>query len=452
MADKMMRIAGRDPAGLAQNISLDKNGGLIVSSDSYRQRLERVVNLVGLDNFAMFMTFQESSEPYYDLFNKTLGVKADVGSRFYTVNGGPFGHYTSWRDKPQGSPVRLISSNSFEGGSTDPVFAKKYAVYLPKQEDFVGSCCIRIKGVGSGRKQFKVTLYSDNAGTPGTLLAQYNKVFLNGSRNDPVYDTNTAALTSNYYWVPMSLITGFGLSGYKAKWLVLEYADETGIDATNHVLWRYGANAGGKMAYHNGSDWVVTDDYSFEYMLYPEDIQLPEDFTICTLFKNSKLNNGDQSIIRLQGQSYNAVTVQNSFNVLNVSWVDEVGFSNVHNYRPHFPLTEQWSVIAVTFNRYRTSRNGKVQMYLNGRMLDGYQEDLNSDGTRVREGINGRGGAKLLRYGSLALCHTIYPNGTAASTSNTDIGPFFIAKRALAPDEIASVSSLMLGDYSKLEE
>lgn len=446
-------IEGETPSGTAKSIHTDIDGVLETRvRDNYQQRIQKIVDLVGLNNLSMFMTFRDSTWPVYDLFDKSIGM-TQLSARYSRVIGGPLGYYISRKGVVASTPVSLYSTQGFQSGNADPAFSLKYATYIPKSEGHIGSVSIKIKNVGDVTKKFKVTLYTDDSGKPGVPVPQYNKLFIDG-RVDPVYDDSVFKLDANeYHDVPMPLLTGFGLSSYKDKWLVFEYDDETGIDASNYVKWQYGPKTGGKIASHDGTDWVVTDDSSFVHQLFSENIQVPEDFTVCLLVRTTEEKSlaGEQPIISFNGAGQRVFFLSNSYGVLNARWVDENGASSAHNYKPHSPL-RPWSVIAATFSKYRMDANGKVLLYHNGQILEGYQEDVNPSGTKVRKGVNGAGGASLLRFGQLNVGMTVYPNGISPSTSLVDIGPFFVAKRKLSPEEIAQVSSLMIGDYNKLED
>ena len=415
-----------------------------IQKDSYNQRIEKIVDLVGMNNFAFFLTFQEDDQPYYDLFDREIVFDGMYPKRLPKYRGGPLGNYVSNEGKPSDN-LLLQSNQSYWSGNLDPEYSAKYATKISYPEGYIGSVGmnLRRKGVISN-SAFKITLYNDDGGKPGSPLEQYDKIYIDG-REDPL----RSALPETYADIRTQLISGFGLVQNTSYWLVLEYEDDTGIDVDNHVQWRYGSNPGSARAYWDGADWVVVEDESFNYKLFPEKIQLPEDFTFTILLQQNEED------IMIEGPIFMAtdnksrcLRIARDRGLYSVNMIDEKGRGYIHNYKPG-PTLQNWSTLTVTFSKYKTLE--KIKIYHNGLLLESSNGAINPAGRNVRRGITGGGGASLPRIASYSIGRTFTETSSVwGNFWRGKIGPLFLAKRELSEEEVAEVSRIMLGDFTNL--
>ena len=416
-----------------------------IQKDSYNQRIEKIVDLVGMNNFAFFLTFQEDDQPYYDLFDREIVFDGMYPKRLPKYRGGPLGNYVSNEGKPSDN-LLLQSNQSYCGGNLDPEYSAKYATKISYPEGYIGSVGVNLrrKGVISN-SAFKITLYTDDGGKPGSPLEQYDKIYIDG-REDPL----RSALPETYADIRTQLISGFGLVQNTSYWLVLEYEDDTGIDVDNHVQWRYGSNPGSARAYWDGADWVVVEDESFNYKLFPEKIQLPEDFTFTILLQQNEEDIMIEApIFVATNNKRSCLRIARDRGLYSVYIFDEKDRAyQSHNYRPG-PTLQNWSTLTVTFSKYKTLE--KIKIYHNGLLLESGNGVINPTGNRIRRGVTGGGGASLPRIASYGIGRTFTETSAVwGKFWRGKIGPLFLAKRELSEEEVAEVSRIMLGDFTNL--
>jgi len=431
---KGVPIQGRNPSGNAQIANVTAEGDLKVQLSGTmdnKKRINKLLDLIGLDNLAYFLTFHEEDGKFRDLIDKNIVFKGYVGGdRYYRVAGGPLGYYISNEGKP--SEVLVLDSDmSFWGGTSTPTVAKKYATKLSYASGYIGSVATMIKKIGDV-SPVKFILYTDDNGKPGDPLEQYDEIFING-RQDP---TRSVA-AEEYREVSTPLITGFGLTLGTDYWLVMEYEDDTNINGSNYVQWRYGEDANGARASWDGEKWIVTQGESFNYKLFPEKIQIPNDFTISALVKTS-LDTPEQPIIAMVDTEGYVLRLRFCYGTLNVITPSV----SDHNYKPLYPL-DDWSVITVTFNQHAFV--DKIKVYQNGVLIDGVTWEVNPTGSKVRRGIRGPGGVGLARVGQVTLGRIWSFAGNTSGTSLQNLGPLFVAKRTFNDKEVAETARLMLG-------
>lgn len=428
---KMMRVAGRGEDGKAKAIATDNNGVLKIQESDYKKRINKILDLIGLDNLAYFLTFHEEDGNFRDIIDKNIVFRSiHGGNRYYRVAGGPLGYYISNKDESL-PRLTLDSDMSFWGGTSTPSVAKKYATKLSYDSGYIGSVATEIKKIGDV-SPVKFILYTDDNGKPGDPLEQYDEIFIDG-RQDP---TRSVA-REDYREVSTPLITGFGLTHGTDYWLVMEYEDDTNINESNYVQWRYGEDANGARASWDGENWIVTQGESFNYKLFPEKIQIPNDFTISALVKTSQ-SLVELPIISMVDTERYVMRLGIFYGTLQVS----TPFTSGHNYKPLYPL-DDWSVITLTFNQH--AFKDKIKVYQNGVLIDGVTWEVNPVGRRTRRGIAGPGGVGLTRVGQVALGRTWTYAGNVYGTSLQNLGPLFVAKRAFNDKEVAETARLMLG-------
>jgi hypothetical protein len=396
-----------------------------------KKRINKLLDLIGLDNLAYFLTFHEEDGKFRDLIDKNIVFRSvHGGGRYYRVAGGPLGYYISNKDESYPALV-LDSDMSFWDGTSTPTVAKKYATKLSYASGYIGSVATMIKKIGDV-SPVKFILYTDDNGKPGDPLEQYDEIFING-RQDPI----RSVAREDYREVSTPLITGFGLTHGTDYWLVMEYEDDTNINESNYVQWRYGEDANGARASWDGEKWIVTQGESFNYKLFPEKIQIPNDFTISALVKTS-LDAPELGIISMVDTKGDVMRFGFLYGTLNVITPSVSG----HNYKPLYPL-DDWSVITLTFNQH--AFEDKIKVYQNGVLIDGVTWEVNPTGRRARRGIRGAGGVGLERVGQVTSGRVWYSSGLAVGPSLQNLGPLFVAKRTFNDKEVAETARLMLG-------
>ncbi len=426
---KMMRVAGRGEDGKAKAIATDNNGVLKVQESDYKKRINKLLDLIGLDNLAYFLTFHEEDGKFRDLIEKNIVFKSRL-NRYHSIEGGVLGHYASRGDSPD-DVILLHSDMSFWGGTSTPTVAKKYATKLSYASGYIGSVATMISKIGDV-SPVKFILYTDDNGKPGEQLKQYDEIFING-RQDP---TRSVA-AEEYREVSTPLITGFGLTLGTDYWLVMEYEDDTNINGSNYVQWSYGEDANGARASWDGENWIVTQGESFNYKLFPEKIQIPNDFTISALMKTS-LDTPELDIISMVDTKGNVMLFRFRYGTLNVITPS----TPTHNYKPLYPL-DDWSVLTLTFNQH--AFEDKIKVYQNGVLIDSVTWEVNPVGRTMRRGIVGPGGVGLTRVGQVVLGRTWTYAGNTYGASLQSLGPLFVAKRTFNDKEVAETARLMLG-------
>ena len=436
MADKMMRVAGRGADGLAKAVRTDAAGNVTV------RPTDKLLKLFSKYNTSMLLDFS-SDEPFTNMVDDRQKFTGSVSNTPTIVNVGPLGKSL---DVPEMGYIRQNPLYECDKGTSVTTYFPKVATFLGKVTDYMGFARAYISKVGNV-DSCKVTfrLYTDNAGVPGVPWETTHFHF-------PLFESDTTPYMNGTDWV------GDGFYGFpfvkpciaaeENVWLVMEYVDSTGIDASNYFGWHYETTStytkGGKRATFDGTTWTVTSGQNHRFSIH-EPVFPDGDFTIISLLKQESAGAG--YVLDIPG-------ILNGINTRSIV----LGF-----YGEGYPFSEtfdgvvdsfyarenndsttrlnEWVVLALTFSKEKS--RDKARLYVNGKPAR--QKYAVAYANNI--GTWGAGGSPILRVNQpLTIGNRVSKRG--GSTSNKfigNIGMFAILDEELSADDVREISTIIKG-------
>lgn len=427
------------------NIAYDSDSDALLFSranidDVILERTEKIIDIIGRNDIRLFLTFSESEAPYKDALRSDVmfGAYANTsGSVPVRKSNGLFGNYL---DCSGGYIAQLPITQEADPTATTTYYSK-VAVQLKDLGGCAGVATLLLKKIGDvDSASVRVAIYSDNSGVPGEEL------FTSRFTNENEY---TSILPGS------SLTDSFGDWGFALRqviplkrtdnWLVLEYVDSTGVDASNYVGWGYKAKAGAKRAtYDSGTEtWTIHDGETQCFALYDDLSRLEEDFSIIWASEYTGTGTSNGYVFRLP-------------NIDNVSILYALLFGGTKG-KYHFSLyqtggaatarmitedlTNGWHTQGISFSKARSSWD-KMQIFTDGRK---------SSITPITSGVSNLvpGFLGFAHQGIQIPCQPltftvgISSDGKRTSNWKGNIGPIIIANRKLSEEEFAQIHTLL---------
>ncbi len=216
----------------------------------------------------------------------------------------------------------------------------------------------------------------------------------------------------------------------KKYWLVLEYDDSTGVDASNYVAWAYKDDNtyGERRAVYDSTEsaWVVTDAENHIFDLYNNDLKLADDFSLIAVVKDTGLTVKTRSIMNVASMTTNINLLLQKYNgYYRFSCLDTAA-RDAFIYRQF----NEFVILASTFNK--AASTGKINFYANGKL------EATTNGTA--ETANGQI-AQPINIGSAS-----WVDGKVTGYNNWKgyIGPVIMTSSTLTAAQVAEVTKSLI--------
>lgn len=420
----------------------------------YRNRIDAIVDLVGPEHLSLFLTFKDEPQygPWKDLLNPRIkfqpydnnSIAPLVSLGWERVEGGPFGAYIKKVSGPN-YPVLQRGFVESMSGTESPTYSPKYATRIAGNADIVGmvSLALRKQGTVSTDAKLRAVIYSDTNGVPGTPINQYDFVQI-GERVDPMFLDPRQLSDTDYRGIRFQLLSGMNLHRGSTYWLVLEYADATGVDAENFVQWRYGPVAGGARAYHDGTSWTVVSDEGHDYCLYGDDIDMTNEFTVSVLtYRPTPVTEANLITFNGERETFRIWEIDGTVHCI---CTDIMG--RARPLAKPMPL-ENWCVLTVT--RSRDAVNS-LSVYRNGKLVTSSSSEGGGGASQENYPIRRAGLPLGHRAMNISIGKMVRGSGkTYGWAWAGGIGPILVSDRCLSPDEVEKLANLMLYDKPTTE-
>ena len=364
---------------------------------------DKIVDIIGAENIVCLLPCWETEGTVLtDLLNPEI--------KFNLINSGELGYP---------GPLHAMVKNSADLPALElaPQFAYattgswanltatgKLAQKIPagSLKTHIGTIWLSLHLVGElPTATIKVSIYEDNDGSIGDLVCASQ-----AQRADFI---SPYTCGFNFHGIN----TVYNLN--RAYWIVLEYVDTTGVDASNYVRWRYGAGTSDRATY-DGATWAVTPNQTHAIKIYNNYFSLPKEST--TIFGGVNLNPaGDCSVIRFYG-GYGQRWTGRDYSFDTDSLGKYVCRSGVMATCSVYDDLRQYAVFAATLTKGDPYDTQKV--YVNGRLR---ATDITGHETG---GMNG-----------------LYSPFYLAARGNLAIGPYILVNQPLTHRQIATVSSYL---------
>ena len=383
---------------------------------------DKIIEEIGQDNIMMLLPcWEESGSVITDMLDPRIKFDLNAGANLGQT--GLLHNYVGTDSMTATLPAltqQAVTKNDV--GTTDAVLTAtgKLAQKIPA--GYIGNLGLvrlMLKRVGTlASATFKVSVYSDSGGVPNALIA--------GGESDT---TLCSTVDTAYRRRGVPFVGGFQRALSTVCWLVLEYDNATGVDASNYIAWAYDGSTnayGQSRAVYDGVSWTVTAGQNYSFRAYRPEIFFDENFTLIFAILD-KTNNWDahdgayqQIIARRDGRSdanaiYMFEKILGGYRVAlggrqTVNW-----YSSIMNIRELF--LDNFAVVALRFSKDLATN--KIQMFVNGKLY------VSGDGTAG----NYVGGDRS----PLELLYKFHGN----------IGSIILTTNSLSDSAIASINNLL---------
>ena len=411
----------------------------VLKRNALNERIEKIVDVIGLENLGLFLNFDESGD-YADYYNSRLKF---LRNRWPNYAGGPLTHYIS-NEGEVSSPLVLKPQLEFTGGTEETGSAKKVATKITFDElthiKNIAMIRLDVMKVGSITSNVKVKVCFDNAGSPGDEVPQFREFYLPGEKDYFPFSASDLPTLNPYLGGAFFVLKhNVPVVSIKDYWIVFEYEDDSSIDGSNYVKAKYGDKTGSAVATHNGTSWSVIENKSINYGLYDDSLNVEEDATVFIMLQSDKIRDyNDASVLFRLGNQLN----QKSFNIEHKAGHIEINADSTYYilFNKNIDFSK-WGVLAVTFSKWKSIH--KMAAYHNGELLI----DEADDGTpRDRPYQTGRGSVGMERALLPSIGMGVGYNGRwAGSPFPGKIASVILAKKELNVNQISKVSQLLLG-------
>jgi len=265
--------------------------------DAIARACEKIVDTIGADHIALFLTGWSEDGKYRDLLRSDITFSA-VGD--VTDGTGPFGACPVIGSSGGYLKQDAVTEHTTGGGILD-LSSPNHKVAVRLEEGLscrVRRATFRLRRTGSltGVTSIKATIYTDDNGIPGAPVVEKTYAPL-----VPPQMMSGSFVFTTVGDVGLAFDTPVTLSPDARYWLVLEYAPGAAVDGDNRVRWNYqdGASYDGgqcKSAVYDGSTWTVTDGRSMHFSLYTDDLDIEgTEATFISMAQLDSANSGSWS-------------------------------------------------------------------------------------------------------------------------------------------------------------
>lgn len=381
--------------------------------DIVARAVDNILDTIGAENIKLFLPMWETEgTKAYDLLNRDLT---------FTINGatlgasGPFGRCMSFdgvNDYLIQDPVTENTAGNTDLALNSPTMkAATRMVAIATNPGFVR---LRLKRVGTlSVATARVVLYTDNAGVPGTAVA-------NGTSNTLA----CSQIGTSYENRGFIFSTPPSLQKNQKYWVVLEYADGTGVDASNYIAWQYesGVNTYGEQrAVYDGTTWTATAEENHVFGIYQQIVR-STDCSVLAVFKPTFTAVAAGTIV-----SFNSTIMP--LELLLTTSQDGVLKAYVIIMVAVYSWPTQFAVFTSTLSK--AASTDKVKVYLNNNLLE--KGSGTADKALVQASPLTIGGGAVTAVG-----------GSLSNWFKGFIGPVIITSNELTATQVAKVSHQLL--------
>ena len=432
MADKMMRIAGRGTDGSAKAIKTDMVGNIGVSVSDKLIRALSGYDVSLLLDFASDMPLVNAKDSHMTFAMSTSSIPT-------IENGGLLGKCLT---VPANGYIKQNPLYKNYAGTAVSTHFPKVATYIGNISGCIGIATAYLSAVGTvTNARVQIRIYTDENGKPGVPWE-------NTHHHYPMLTTDVAPSIKG------SNISGAGFWGFplikpcvvndEGAWLVMEYLDATGIDASNYIGWSYETSntytTGGKRATFDGSAWTVTSGQNHRFELY-EPVFPDCDFTILTAVKATATGSG--YLIHMPGLLNGDLKTPIMFGYLSNGFLFASIYDGIltDNTQDTTNRLNEWCVVALTLSKEKS--RGKFVLYLNGEPAKQKRD------TYFALDLGGMGaGGRSMHPVSQPLTIGNKITSRALITTNAfagSLGFFAILRKELTPSEVKTINAIIRG-------
>lgn len=388
----------------------------IQDRDLILRSYDGIIDTIGADNIALFLPLWEDGTEFRDLLKPDIVFKAGGANSptprqpglLHPVPGFSHGFAQNLQEQPSKAHTENDGAVDLKEGS------HKAAQKLVGVADDISFVRLLLQRTGTlADATLQVKIYSDDSGPDVELAASVNTL------------AASALATDVSQWRGFAFDTPVPVRKGSAYWIVLEYADGTGVDAGNYVSWLYDSTSGDGRAHFDGA-WTETSNQSHAFDVYGDHLRLDGSFSIIAAVNMDSENQGPFTI--LQKSTYESeVGVQLEFSSagdLRFLAHTEAGGATCIGYR--YP-SNRWAVIGGIFDQ--AVADDKLKLYLDGRLT----------GTLNREG--GAGSQIHAPIQPLSIGASLRWTGTRRWYFLGSIGPVIITRNALTAAQVGEINS-----------
>lgn len=413
-----------------------------VVTDYSSEKWDSIIEYLGTDNLKLALRMNESGDTIHDFFDKKIKFKLN-GPKIEKRSGGLLDNYLFMGDYALDShwiEQEPILNNDVNGSFNST--AKKIAVKLPSSGrlnyQWVQMVSAKLKRVGNlPNASIKMELYYGD--TSPSAKVHDNWSYMRDDLN--VLSVPCDEIPTDSEWIGFSLDTPYRLNADSNYWLVLEYEDDTGVDASNYIAWEHDAS-GSSRATYDGSTWTAAAGESCAFKLYDTRLRFNDEITIVML---RKLDSQNSSVKYFSVNAMGKNRLEYGIYKHGLAFFDGT-YPNADYGRVYFDEEDEWVVDIMTWNKWRSQE--KCKHYINGKLMTSFLY-ANTVSRKAVKTNDGKAGIGIDRQS------TPWVFGAGNSPSSTPfenqvhssvfggLGPILMLDRELSQEEISKLANLI---------
>jgi hypothetical protein len=400
------------------------------------EMVREVVETIGREHILSFLPLRDDpgSENTSDLFNSDIIFEKHGDVTF--GDSGLLGNSPLFNGG--GLRQKAIAENTSATsviGMTSP--SHKLATKLPPLANILSHFTFMVKRVGSlSDATLKISIYNDNNGVPG---GEARSFYMSDRTDNNELTISCADIATGQTVRGFTLPTPLELRSILRYWIVIEYADGTGVDANNYIELQSRTSSvdlpGQARGIYDGNAWSVFENSALYYSAYSNALNLPGDWSIITGFRDLEgLISTPRYVYSTSGTGENFInSLLFSENLRMGTSVTLEDGTNITGFNIKSPFG--WQVAVTTFSAEEAY--DKLRLYMNGKHV--------SVGSNTGRFVGGTGATPVY-----PIAFPWQLGGSLGSTNafsrqwKGNIGPFIVVNKKLEPDEVRKVSNTLL--------
>lgn len=321
---------------------------------------EKVIDEIGLENITMLVPgWEQSGDTLSCMINPEIKFKASTPPAVMNYAG--LLHPVPRFESANSGFTQETQEESTDNSSSDNMLSsEKLATKLNGLTVSIGLVRLHLARAGSlGSASIRVAIYTGNP-TPDNLVGTSNSI-------------PAATVATSGGWEGFTFDTAPKIDAGQTSWIVLEYADDTGVDGSNYISWSHdgGANSYGRdRATFDGAVWSVASDQNHAFYLYDDALLVTDDFTIITSARYNYTVFSSTYPLQIEAinASYNHFRFNsNDYVTANAGLTGVFSFMGRDIYKPINYWKNNNHVYTTQFSKGRAE--GKYKAYLDGRKV-----------------------------------------------------------------------------------
>lgn len=388
--------------------------------DVVKKSIDDILDVIGVENVKLFLPmWEQSGTTMRDLLRRSTTFTVSGATLAQT---GPMGFCPSFdgvNDYVQQDPITENTAGTADYNLTTTTGkAGTRTIALATNPAFIR---LRLKRTGTlNTATVRIQLMTNVGDVPTANVTNGQSAALACS-----------SIGTSYEERGFTFATPPGLSKASKYWITLEYADSTGVDASNYISWAYetGANTyGERRATFDGASWTGTPSENHRFSLYEDNLQLGNnDCSLIVLSDWTGSSVAGQDYVRSQGMTATSLVLrQDGGNGYTAATTTEAPSTDLSSIAYRYVGGAVSHIITFSY----TNATAKHKLYRNGALV------TSTNGTATT--------ALVAQAQPFVIGSAINSAGALSGYFPGRLGPIILTKSELSAANIGKISHYLL--------